>query len=1108
MILNSSLGIMLCLFMAISMVGCDGDPSSEDDRSQALPSELIEANNRGVGLMGSFDYDGAWILFRDLVDRYPEHAQLRINLAIAQLNRQSPEDEQEAMEILDDVVKEDPSNLRALYVSAILSGYMGDIDKSNIRFQIVSEADPVDAFAAYYTGQGFAQTGRPEEALRWFRRSMELDPYLRSAIYGAAQTSRRLGLEEEAEQYLEEFQALADNPRGHLAEIKYTRMGTKAEVKVLGSPSPAAPVDLDKIWSPAEVLSAPGYLTVPIGASMSACDIDLDGTVDIFCSGIKVDEGWGEGDWSEVSSFIGWNRPAQGWTLEVTSPLAGVSDVQSSLWGDVDGNGWPDVFLCRQGMNQLWLQDDGQWKRDETIESAQDSPLNTVDGAMFDADHDGDLDIYVVNGNGANVLLNNNRDGSWRRIGPEDGMPSTGSGSTQVLVTDIDRDRDLDLIVLNKNASNDVFINDRLWRYRQGNGFDELRSHSIASIVASDQDADGKPELMSRDFDGSIRRWVPDAQGQWKSTVLVQPEREESVVEPRPVLGLLDVTGSGESSLIYAIENGLSAGEQTLRVDDLLTWMPVNLHAGKGPSLMMLQSDDDGRITLMEIPPGPGRYPFVSVSFTGQEDPGQSMRSNASGIGTQYAARRGSNWSVGRVLRDDSGPGQSLQPVAVGLGADDRLDFIAIEWSDGVYQTELGLAEDTVIRETQRQLSSCPVLFMRDGEEYVFISDVLGVGGIGFRTGRDTVVSPRPWERFLIPDIEMNEDSFDFILAEPMEESCYLDSVQLVQWQLPPGWSMTLDERMGTGIPKPTGVPVFYRRSLAASSATTLDGSDVLDDLASADRRAVDPGPVDSRFLGRLGTPQVLTLKFDSPLQELPGRPVLVMDGWVEYPYSQTCFAAWQAGAAYEPPSIEALGADGQWRMVLDGVGYPAGMPRQMSVPLDDLPDGCIGLRISTNLDLYWDAIKVVGSEQCPGAWRQVLSMTGADLMHAGFPARTNSDQKYPDFDWSARTPLWDTRYQKGFYTRYGDIEQLVQKKDSALAIFGTGEAVNIRFQRPDSSLSPGWSSRFVLEIEGWCKDKDMFTVGGDTIEPLPVRAVGEAGLLHDSLNDRWMGGR
>ena len=113
--------------------------------------------------------------------------------------------------------------------------------------------------------------------------------------------------------------------------------------------------------------------------------------------------------------------------------------------------------------------------------------------------------------------------------------------------------------------------------------------------------------------------------------------------------------------------------------------------------------------------PGPGRYGFAALRFSGMQDPGQSMRSNASGIGAHVAVRIASRWTVFDTFRNTTGPGQSLQPVAIGLGAAHRIDFVTVDWPDGVFQSEIDLAGATLhmISQTQRQSSSCPVRTVR-----------------------------------------------------------------------------------------------------------------------------------------------------------------------------------------------------------------------------------------------------------------------------------------------------------------------------------------------------------------------------------------------------------
>ncbi len=306
--------------------------------------------------------------------------------------------------------------------------------------------------------------------------------------------------------------------------------------------------------------------------------------------------------------------------------------------------------------------------------------------------------------------------------------------------------------------------------------------------------------------------------------------------------------------------------------------------------------------------------------------------------------------------------------------------------------------------------------------------------------------------------------------------------------------------------PQATGRTFSYNRVAVPVMATNERGENVTEAVTVVDRRAAPVGELDRRFIGRLAGEHVLTLEFETALNWLGRRLALVADGWVKYPYSSTSFAAWQAGADYRAPTLEARGADGRWTVVLEQFGYPAGMPRQMSVPLPRLPAGTTAIRLRSNMEVYWDRIVVVGIEVNEGIIRRDLELLSAEVEQVGFALRTTGSERLPHYDHDRRTPLWDTRAQPGLYTEFGDATELVVAADDALVIIGPGEGVHLEFASPSDDPPPGWTRVFVLETESWCKDMDLYTKDGATLGPIPAagRASSATALLQESHNTRW----
>ena len=124
--------------------------------------------------------------------------------------------------------------------------------------------------------------------------------------------------------------------------------------------------------------------------------------------------------------------------------------------GDINKDGLEDIFICgAQGQpGQLFIQQkDGSFVADVQPEFAKDALSDDIDAVFFDADNDGDLDLYVVSG-GYNFNIGDkdlqdrlyfNTNGKFYK-NIQSLPPETLSGSC-VRVADIDNDGDSDIFV-------------------------------------------------------------------------------------------------------------------------------------------------------------------------------------------------------------------------------------------------------------------------------------------------------------------------------------------------------------------------------------------------------------------------------------------------------------------------------------------------------------------------------------------------------------------------------------------------------------------------------------------------------------------------------------
>ncbi|MEM8680050.1 MAG: hypothetical protein AAGF97_11910, partial [Planctomycetota bacterium] len=161
--------------------------------------------------------------------------------------------------------------------------------------------------------------------------------------------------------------------------------------------------------------------------------------------------------------------------------------------------------------------------------------------------------------------------------------------------------------------------------------------------------------------------------------------------------------------------------------------------------------------------------------------------------------------------------------------------------------------------------------------------------------------------------------------------------------------------------------------------------------------------------------------------------------------------------------------------------------------------------------EIYWDRLRIAYPEPCPEASIVDLPLRGGSLARVGFARRSTGPQRRPHYDSQQRTPTWDARHPLGYYTRFGDVTELLTRQEDAVAIFGPGEEVHFEFEAPRAAPRPGVTRWYVLAAAGWCKDMDMYTATGGTLEPLPRTSATvnpDRDRLHTEYNTRLEAGR
>ncbi len=214
-----------------------------------------------------------------------------------------------------------------------------------------------------------------------------------------------------------------------------------------------------------------------------------------------------------LSQFVHTENPYNDFEVEALLPHKLSQCGPAMAVGDADGNGLEDLWIggARNVAASLFLQQtDGSFV--ETAPYPAEADREDMGGLWFDADGDGDLDLYVVSGGnevkGESAFYQDRfyRNEGGKLILDEAALPAVNGSGGCVIAADYDQDGDLDLFVAGRLAPQQYPYPGRSYLLRNEGGRFVDVTESVAPGLAAvgrvtqalwtDLDQDGWRDLM------------------------------------------------------------------------------------------------------------------------------------------------------------------------------------------------------------------------------------------------------------------------------------------------------------------------------------------------------------------------------------------------------------------------------------------------------------------------------------------------------------------------------------------------------------------------------------------------------------------------------------
>jgi tetratricopeptide (TPR) repeat protein len=1075
---------LCCFFLSVLALAGSAVAAPPEPKPDAVAA--IRANNLGVALMNQQLMEKAARKFEEAQKSDPSLAVAEMNRGIALLNLQKLPEAEAALQHAATLMPKDPRvwcNLGLLYRA------LGKYKEGVESFQKVIAIDPTDADSFYLIGSLQLQLQQYDAAIDSFQTALKINPLHASAEFGLARALQRSGKVDAAREHLHTFEHLTRDKISAAMTLSYGEQGRYSTVEDIRTSEPdVAPM------IPVTFTAQPIESATKLASQGGVCMLDVngDGKSDLIVlqtgdPAVRVYLNQGNNKFKETpAADFGFALKGEGVSCAV---------------GDFDNDGHPDVAIALADQLVL-LKNLANGKFQDVTKGAGITPLNRPAGLTFvDYDHDGDLDLFVTGSpvasrSNSNVLWRNNGNGSFTEWTEPTGLQGSGPTSSTVL-SDLNNDRAVDLLVAGETGPT-FYANPREGKFKPSAIYEEKLAPTVgASIV--DFNKDGWMDIV-------LTHSGAPGVSLWKN---VDGKRFERVALPmdgvQRAWGVttIDFDNDGWIDLAFVIETSKGSQVRVLRNTGAAGFVDVSQKLGldklqlkNARALVAADVDGDGAsdlvITRSDGAPlvlrneGGNKNHSLRITLAGLAD-------NKSGLGTKLEVFAEGLWQKWEMAGGSGYLSQGPNEILVGLGPHTSADIVRMLWPTGVLQdeTEVALGKPISYLELDRRGSSCPTLFAWDGEKYRFITDVIGAAVIGHWVSptEKNKADADEWVKIDGSQIKARNGKLSLRFGEPMEEVNFVDQVRMVAVDHPAASEVYPDERFLDEPPFASGKVVVTGRPHVPVGAWDNDGRDVRELLREHDHRFVR----DFHNLNYAGYANLHALTLDLG-EWRPKAPLrLFLQGFIEYFSASSMYAAWQAGISPIAPYVEAQLPDGSWKRVIDDMGFPAGLPRMITVDLSGkIPAGTRKIRLVTNLQIYWDQILVDNAEPATAAHVNELPLAASDLQFRGYPqqvdGKTPGDLNYLYENVSQTGPF---ARERGDYTHYGDVTDLLHQVDDHYVIFGSGEDMDLEF---DTSALPrlpdGWKRDYFFYANGFVKDMDFYEAAPFTVADLPFHRM------------------